>query len=79
MFAAVPLAYILPAACYIRLEAGSWKSSKKLPAVLMGIFSVGIVVTGLVMIIINWEVNSTCSHGVEMSYCLASSSSVPTI
>jgi len=79
VFAAVPLAYILPAACYIRLEAGSWKSAKKLPAVLMGTFSVCIVIIGLVMIIVNWEVNSTCSHGVEMSYCRSDNSAVRTI
>jgi len=75
VFAAVPLAYILPAACYIRLEGGSWKSMKKLPAVIMGSLSICIVITGIVMIILNWEVNSACSHGVEMSYCLTSSKS----
>ena len=69
MFAAIPLAYILPPMCYLRLEPSSWKSLHKLPAVLMAVFGVIMSVCGLVMIIVNWGVNSTCSHGVEMSYC----------
>ena len=43
MIAAIPLAYIIPPLCYIRLEAGSLTSLAKIPAVLLASF--GIIVT----------------------------------
>ncbi|XP_046451044.1 putative sodium-coupled neutral amino acid transporter 11 [Daphnia pulex] len=69
VFAAIPLAYILPAICYLRLEPSPWKSWRKLPALLMAFFGIIMSLSGLVMIFVNWGVNSTCSHGVEMNYC----------
>lgn len=69
VFAAIPLAYILPALCYLRLEPSTLKSWKKLPAIIMAAVAVFTSLGGLVMIILNWDVNSSCSHGVEMSYC----------
>ena len=42
---AIPLAYILPAACYIKLAEGSILSKDKLPALFIAAF--GVVVFGL--------------------------------
>jgi len=74
--AAIPLAYILPAACYLRLDTtGSWwKSWQKIPSLLMAVFGTVIAVSGLVMIFVNWGINASCSHGVEMSYCTSTAS-----
>ncbi|XP_057380444.1 putative sodium-coupled neutral amino acid transporter 11 [Daphnia carinata] len=69
VFAAIPLAYILPALCYIRLEPSSWKTWHKLPAIMMAFFGILMSFSGLVMIFVNWGMNSSCSHGAEMSYC----------
>lgn len=67
--AAIPLAYVLPAICYIKLEPRSWNSLHKLPALLMAVFGVAIAIAGMAMVVVNWDINSSCSHGVEMPYC----------
>lgn len=69
VFAAIPLAYVLPALCYIRLEPSSWKTWHKLPAIMMAFFGILMSFSGLIMIFVNWGMNSSCSHGAEMSYC----------
>ena len=69
VLAAIPLAYILPALAYLRLDPSPWRSWHRLPSLLMAVFGVVIAVSGLVMIFVNWGINSSCSHGVEMFYC----------
>nr|CAH0098921.1 unnamed protein product [Daphnia galeata] len=69
VLAAIPLAYILPAICYLRLEPSPWKSLHKLPALLMAVFGTIMSLSGIIMIFVNWGVNSSCSHGIEMNYC----------
>lgn len=69
VLAAIPLAYILPAFCYMRLDPEPLKSKGKLPSLLMAAFGIVITICGIVMIFVNWSSNTSCSHGVEMSYC----------
>ncbi|XP_011301426.1 putative sodium-coupled neutral amino acid transporter 11 isoform X1 [Fopius arisanus] len=73
ILAAVPLAYILPALCYLKLENGGLLSSQKLPA--LGLFVAGIfvAVSGLLLIIFNDDRDESCKHGQIMSYCLSNS------
>ncbi|XP_064084050.1 putative sodium-coupled neutral amino acid transporter 11 [Macrobrachium nipponense] len=66
---AVPLAYILPAFSYIRLEEGGLWTRAKLPAWGVALFGVVSFVVGTVSIIRNIDVLSQCSHGVQMPYC----------
>jgi len=67
--AAVPLAYLLPALCYCKLEEGSVFSRKKLPALLTATFGAVVAVMGTVMLVVDFDTASECSHGVSMSYC----------
>jgi solute carrier family 38 (sodium-coupled neutral amino acid transporter), member 11 len=69
--AAVPLAYLLPALCYCRLEAGSLFSRKKMPALLTALVGAVVAIMGTIMLIVNFGTASECSHGVSMSYCRA--------
>ena len=69
ILAAVPLAYVLPALCYLRLEEGPLLSPKKLPALgllLAGIFAAA---SGLLLLIFNQTASASCVHGGVMSYC----------
>ncbi|XP_011346621.1 putative sodium-coupled neutral amino acid transporter 11 isoform X2 [Ooceraea biroi] len=77
ILAAVPLAYVLPGLCYLRLEEGSVFSSKKLPA--LGLMTAGILaaISGLLLIIINHS-SSTCFHGKMMPYCVDNSTVMTT-
>ena len=73
ILAAVPLAYILPALCYLKLEEGSLFSSKKLPALGLLIAGVFAAVSGLILLIINEHTGSSCVHGRVMPYCIDNS------
>lgn len=67
--AAIPLAFILPSVTYLRLEPSTWRSIKKTPALLLAVFGLTVLVLGVVMIIVQWAPDASCSHGVEMFYC----------
>ncbi|KAJ9573586.1 hypothetical protein L9F63_009040, partial [Diploptera punctata] len=69
VLAAVPLAYVLPAISYLKLEEGSVFSHKKFPALCLAFFGVGIAISGLVLLITNTNKVDTCSHGNEPLYC----------
>lgn len=73
ILAAVPLAYVLPGLCYLKLEEGPILSSKKLPA--LGLMTAGILaaISGLLLIIINISSSGTCFHGKIMPYCVENS------
>lgn len=73
ILAAVPLAYVLPGLCYLKLEEGPIFSSKKLPA--LGLMTAGILaaISGLLLIIINSSSAGTCFHGKIMPYCIDNS------
>lgn len=70
ILAAVPLAYILPGLCYLKLEEGPILSSKKLPA--LGLMTAGILaaISGLLLLIINSNSSGSCFHGKIMPYCV---------
>lgn len=70
ILAAVPLAYVLPGLCYLKLEEGPILSSKKLPA--LGLMSAGVfaAVSGLLLLILNNDTSSSCVHGQVMPYCI---------
>ncbi|XP_017891436.1 putative sodium-coupled neutral amino acid transporter 11 [Ceratina calcarata] len=74
ILAAVPLAYILPGLCYLKLEEGPVLSSKKLPA--LGLMSAGVLaaVSGLLLLILN-NSSGSCVHGKVMPYCMENSNS----
>lgn len=69
VLAAVPLAYVLPAVSYLKLEEGSLFSQKKFPALCLAIFGIIIAVLGTVLLITNSNEVDTCSHGNEPTYC----------
>lgn len=70
ILAAVPLAYVLPGLCYLKLEEGPLLSSKKLPA--LGLMSAGILaaISGLLLIVLNNDTAESCVHGQIMPYCI---------
>ncbi|KAG8039591.1 hypothetical protein G9C98_008234 [Cotesia typhae] len=70
ILAAVPLAYILPALCYLRLEEGPLLSSKKIPAI--GLLTAGAftAIAGLYLLIFHNNSADSCKHGQIMPYCL---------
>lgn len=70
MLAAVPLAYILPALCFIQLEEGAVFSSKKLPALGVVLFGLTVAILGVFFLIMDFDKVDTCSHGKVMSYCI---------
>lgn len=69
VLAAVPLAYVLPALSYLKLEEGNILSKRKLPA--LGLFLFGAIVAffGAIFLMIDFDEVDTCSHGVVMEYC----------
>ncbi|XP_069996961.1 putative sodium-coupled neutral amino acid transporter 11 [Penaeus vannamei] len=67
---AVPLAYILPALCYIKLEEGPLWSQSKWTAWGVAIFGVTSAMVGTVSLFRNIGELSECSHGTQMPYCL---------
>ena len=66
---AVPLAYVLPALCYLKLEEGSLLSSKKLPALGLLVAGVFAAISGLILLIVNTHSTESCVHGKVMPYC----------
>ncbi|XP_069702893.1 putative sodium-coupled neutral amino acid transporter 11 isoform X2 [Periplaneta americana] len=69
VLAAVPLAYVLPAVSYLKLEEGSVFSHRKFPALCLALFGLIIAILGLVLLITNRNKVDTCSHGNEPSFC----------
>ncbi|KAI1290009.1 putative sodium-coupled neutral amino acid transporter 11 [Halotydeus destructor] len=69
VLAAVPLAYILPAVTYLKLEPGRTLTWPKAPAFLLALFGTLVAVCGTVYAILNVLDGVTCSHGTEMPYC----------
>ncbi|XP_071439712.1 putative sodium-coupled neutral amino acid transporter 11 [Hetaerina americana] len=73
VLAAVPLAYILPALTYCKLEEGPLLGSQKLPALATAVFGVGVAILGVISIAIDFKRASQCSHGIDMPYCMKES------
>lgn len=69
---ALPLAFILPSACYMKLETGLVTGKKKIYAFLLLIFGCSVALVGTLKIIANiffGHTSSNCSHGHELDYC----------
>lgn len=50
LICSTPLAYILPALCYMRLEPGGVFAAKKLPALFVAAFGISVFVIGVLRI-----------------------------
>lgn len=69
---ALPLAFILPSLCYMKLETGKLTSKKKIYALLLAIFGTSITLIGTLKVLANifsGHTSSNCSHGHELDYC----------
>lgn len=66
---AIPLAFILPGLCYIRVEEGPLWASNKRMAWAVSIFGVVTFIAGCISLFSNFDELSQCSHGDEMPYC----------
>ncbi|CAG0896227.1 unnamed protein product, partial [Darwinula stevensoni] len=69
LIAAIPLAYVLPAACYLMVEGGEWWRWRKMPALLTLVSGLAVIVWGLFVLAFSGFQSKNCSHGVEMDYC----------
>lgn len=69
MLAAVPLAYVLPALCYLQLEEGHIFSQRKIPALFVVLFGLIVALFGVIFLIVDFDTVDTCSHGRVMEYC----------
>lgn len=70
---ALPLAFILPSLCYLKLETGRMTGRKKLYATLLAIFGTTVTIVGTLKVLSNMfhgHQSSNCSHGHELDYCL---------
>merc|ERR1712029_670102 len=74
MIAAIPLAYIIPPLCYIRLEAGSLTSLAKIPAVLLASFGIIVTTVGTISIFTNGP--DECQAVKDMPYCFQNSTEI---
>lgn len=68
--AAVPLAYVLPAAAFIKVTGRPYVTWEKAPAILLASAGLTIAVIGTIKSFLDMWHGVSCSHGVEMSYCL---------
>lgn len=66
---AIPLAFILPSLCYVRVEEGPLFAGTKKWAWAVAVFGIVCFIAGTVSLITNFEQLSQCSHGEEMPYC----------
>lgn len=79
---ALPLAFILPSLCYIKLETGKITGEKKIYALLLAIFGTSVTIIGTMKVLANLFSGHTsynCSHGHELNYCIANKTTTTTI
>ncbi|XP_048521546.1 putative sodium-coupled neutral amino acid transporter 11 isoform X2 [Dendroctonus ponderosae] len=69
VLAAVPLAFVLPAFCYLRLEEGRIFDRNKLPALGVAFFGLSVTTLGVIFLFMDIDQINQCSHGVVMDYC----------
>ncbi|XP_029967080.1 putative sodium-coupled neutral amino acid transporter 11 [Salarias fasciatus] len=66
VLSAIPLIFIIPSACFLKLSPGRWfRGENLIPSflIMLGLF---VMITGLTM---TGLYRQDCSHGVEMFYC----------
>jgi len=71
VLAAVPLAFILPALCYLKLDPGRMLTWNKLPAFLLVIFGFLVATIGTMLAVMRVIDGIKCSHGKELDYCFS--------
>uniref|UniRef100_A0A1E1X697 Putative sodium-coupled neutral amino acid transporter 11 n=1 Tax=Amblyomma aureolatum TaxID=187763 RepID=A0A1E1X697_9ACAR len=69
VLAAIPLAYILPAATYLKVENGPLLSWAKIPALMLAVCGAAVAICGTVVAILDISAGVSCSHGADMHYC----------
>ncbi|TRY93518.1 hypothetical protein DNTS_032371 [Danionella cerebrum] len=74
VLSAVPLMFIFPAACFLKLSSGRWFQGGNLIPSLILSTGVCVMVIGLIMMMLFPQ---SCSHGAEMFYCSTLNSSSP--
>ncbi|KAM3861967.1 putative sodium-coupled neutral amino acid transporter 11 [Diretmus argenteus] len=76
VLSAVPLIFIVPSACFLKLSSGRWFQGENLIAAIFILIGFFVMATGLIM---TGLYPQDCSHGVEMFYCEDSnvSSTIP--
>ncbi|XP_072029195.1 putative sodium-coupled neutral amino acid transporter 11 isoform X2 [Amphiura filiformis] len=65
---AIPLVFILPTACYVRLAEGRWFAKHKIPSLLIGTLGVIVTVFGFVTLFIDTSL-SKCQDPGALPYC----------
>ncbi|XP_041858014.1 putative sodium-coupled neutral amino acid transporter 11 [Melanotaenia boesemani] len=63
---AIPLIFIIPSACFIKLSPGRWFQGENLIPAILILIGMFVMITGLIM---TGLYPQDCSHGVEMFYC----------
>lgn len=74
--AAVPLAYILPAAAYIKVTGGKLFSLEKGPAIILFVVGIIVAVTGTIKAVLDIIHGVSCSHDDIMPYCKLNNTAV---
>jgi sodium-coupled neutral amino acid transporter 11 len=69
VLAAVPLAYIIPAVTYLKLDPGRLWTPEKIPAFLLAATGLLVAICGTILTLVDVLNGISCSHGVEMPYC----------
>ncbi|XP_046986455.1 putative sodium-coupled neutral amino acid transporter 11 [Schistocerca americana] len=69
ILAAVPMAYVLPAIIYLKLEEGGCLAYEKAPAIALALAGTLCAVAGFASLITNFHSAASCSHGHIMQYC----------
>ncbi|XP_078085306.1 putative sodium-coupled neutral amino acid transporter 11 isoform X2 [Mustelus asterias] len=72
VIAAIPLVFIIPTACYLKLSEESWYHWDSIQSSVILITGTLMMIVGFVMAVIFPQ---DCSHGKEMFYCMPSNSS----
>lgn len=74
VLSAIPLMFIFPAACFLKLSDGRWFRGENLISSIILAAGVCVMIIGLIMMVLFPQ---DCSHGAEMFYCTVSNTSVP--
>ncbi|KAI2660902.1 hypothetical protein H4Q32_008586 [Labeo rohita] len=74
VLSAIPLMFIFPAACFLKLSDGRWFRGENLIPSIILVAGVCVMIIGLIMMVLFPQ---DCSHGAEMFYCSVSNTSVP--
>ncbi|KAL0184956.1 hypothetical protein M9458_020652, partial [Cirrhinus mrigala] len=74
VLSAIPLMFIFPAACFLKLSDNRWFRGENLIPSIILVAGVCVMIIGLIMMVLFPQ---DCSHGAEMFYCSVSNTSVP--